>query len=241
MLKCIYAHTAAGPTYPPYVNFSCGPDGDQVSVTLRDAPQLVQTENGGHFEPGHTSATMLTREQALDLADSITKHYREVDGIEGESLRCQVSRLAEFIISAFEGEPSESAGAIDTAIRLLGDYAATLKVHKIIRENLDRESAARIAAGLRKGQAKHIMGETQDVTTATAFVNAGTKARAITEEEIAAQPQKPPLGPIPADIAAELAARDDGSNEPASHSAPLGAMDVVGPQPGGDETFGSPR
>ena len=43
---------------------------------------------------------------------------------EGESLESQVDRLANFIIQNIPGEPSQSQGAIDTAIRLLNPVAA---------------------------------------------------------------------------------------------------------------------
>jgi hypothetical protein len=38
-----------------------------------------------------------------------------------ESLESQVQRLADFIVEFVPGEPSQSEGAIDTAIRLLTD------------------------------------------------------------------------------------------------------------------------
>lgn len=41
-------------------------------------------------------------------------------------LDSQVQRLATFITDWIPGEPSESGGAIDTAIRLLSDYVSAL-------------------------------------------------------------------------------------------------------------------
>lgn len=41
-----------------------------------------------------------------------------------ESAEDQIKRLAEFIAENVPGEPSESEGAVDTAIRLLARYTA---------------------------------------------------------------------------------------------------------------------
>jgi hypothetical protein len=41
------------------------------------------------------------------------------EGAMAESLESQVDRLAKFIMDQIPGEPSQSEGAIDTAIRLL--------------------------------------------------------------------------------------------------------------------------
>jgi hypothetical protein len=146
-----------------------------------------------------------------------------------DPLSAQVTRLAEFILKTFEGEPSENAGAVDTAIRLLGDYAAVQKARKSIEENRAAESRNLIATGLRAGQAHHLDGETALVTRSASFVNAGTTAAPAPDQFD--------------DIAAELAGRVDGGNEPAVVSAPLVARyypdergyDVVSPQPYDDK------
>lgn len=44
----------------------------------------------------------------------------------GESLRSQVDRLAAYILSDVPGEPSQSQGAIDTAIRVMGQSRSVL-------------------------------------------------------------------------------------------------------------------
>lgn len=46
---------------------------------------------------------------------------QEGTGMKAEPLTDQVERLAEFIQECIPGEPSQSQGAIDTAIRLLAD------------------------------------------------------------------------------------------------------------------------
>lgn len=48
-----------------------------------------------------------------------------------ESLESQVDRLARFIMGEIPGEPSQSQGAVDTAIRLLRDY------QRVLAENED--------------------------------------------------------------------------------------------------------
>jgi len=290
-MKFVYAHTGFSSTYPSYISVQAQGDATcGLKVIVRDHARMVETENGSHWDSGHTAETLLSPEHAMDLAKSIIHHYAPgtvfgypvakpgedgigeenrrrffpddhiagethrvyeetesvgelshtrrliIDSVDAEPLNAQIARLASFIMTNFPGEPSGelNEGAVDVAIRLLGDHAALLKVKKHIEDVAAGHSVDLIAEGLRKGQARHILGETQDVTTTHLFVDAGTHARPMTEaEEDAwyAEHQKPPLGPVPADIAAELAARDDGTNEPAVHSAPLGSIDVVGPQP----------
>ena len=43
--------------------------------------------------------------------------------IKRETAQEQVDRLSEFILAEVEGEPSESQGAVDTAIRLLREHS----------------------------------------------------------------------------------------------------------------------
>lgn len=84
MLKCIYAQSAPAGTHPPYVNVSAivgDPGNDGIRIIVRDEPQQEHTENGSHLHPGHTSTVVITREQALDLADSIREHYGEEDAV----------------------------------------------------------------------------------------------------------------------------------------------------------------
>lgn len=144
-----------------------------------------------------------------------------------DPLSAQVARLAEFILKTFEGEPSENAGAVDTAIRLLGDYAAVQKARKSIEENRAAESRNLIATGLRAGQAHHLDGETALVTRSASFVNAGTTAAP---------------GSDSFDTVVDVG-QPAGGNEPAVVSAPLVARyypdergyDVVSPQPYDDK------
>lgn len=160
---------------------------------------------------------------------------------DGEPLNAQVARLAGFILQNFDGEPSENAGAIDTAIRLLGDYAALLNIRKVLDDSKERASRAKIAEGLRAGQAEHSDLEGADHTYQPfGFVAVGEHASHL-ETRDPFEAVKPPLV-IPA-------AHPDGGNEPAKSSLPLGAQvfpderaysapprndgafDVVSPQP----------
>lgn len=245
MMKNIYAHTALTPQFPSYINVSAVPDSDELRVIVRGPAVLVETENGGHYDCGHSSETLLTREHAMDLARSVTKHYAErpitldpngdhgigadlrarffpddAAPVEGhrvyeetdtigavshtrrliidsmhDPIKGQIARLAEFILTTFEGEPSGdlNEGAVDVAIRLLGDYAAVQKARKFIEENRDAESRNRIASGLRQGRAELNTGDTQNVVV-------------------------PPPGEI-VDVA-----HAGGLNEPAVASAPLGSL-----------------
>jgi hypothetical protein len=86
MLKLIYAQTPATPPtgYPPYLNVSGivgDPENDGIRVIVRDEAHLEHTENGAYYAAGHTSTVVITREQALDLADSIREHYGEEDSV----------------------------------------------------------------------------------------------------------------------------------------------------------------
>jgi hypothetical protein len=86
MLKVIYAQTPAAPfvPYPPYLNVSGivgDPTNDGVRIIVRDDAYVQHTENGAHYVAGHTSTVIITREQALDLADSIREHYGEEDAV----------------------------------------------------------------------------------------------------------------------------------------------------------------
>ncbi len=250
MLKLIYAHTASTPSFPSYVNVSQIVGVDTLKVVVRDHARIVEHENGAHFDAGHTSESLLTKEHALDLANAIIKHYAEEpvnkshqdhahvedDGI-GADLRArffpddnlphthsvyeetdtvgevshtrrlildsiedplsqQVARLASFILTNFLDEvtsdEAEGVGAVDVAIRLLGDFAALRRARirmTAYKEDIGRD---RIAAGLRAGQAE-------------------------LDSEM-------PEGIVEV-------AHPDGANEPARASAPLGAFDVVTPQP----------
>jgi 7-cyano-7-deazaguanine synthase in queuosine biosynthesis len=45
---------------------------------------------------------------------------------QSDALEQQVARLGEMIVAEIPGEPSQSEGAVDTAIRLLRQYVACL-------------------------------------------------------------------------------------------------------------------
>lgn len=153
-----------------------------------------------------------------------------ISSMHDDPLPAQVARLAGFILATFEGEPSENEGAIDTAIRLLGDYASVQTARKFIEENRAAESRSLIERGLRAGQAERVEGETEYLTCAPSFVNAGTTAAP---------------GSDNFDTVVD-AAQPTGSNVRSAYSAPLGRLadaraasatsgfDVVSPQPSDD-------
>jgi len=81
MLKVIYAQREAG-QHAPYVNVSGivgDPANDGVRIIVRDAAIVEHTENGAHYVPGFVATVVISKEQALDLADSIREHYGEED------------------------------------------------------------------------------------------------------------------------------------------------------------------
>jgi hypothetical protein len=82
MLKVIYAQSGPAGSHPPYVNVSGivgDPNNDGIRIIVRDDAHVEHTENGAHYAPGHTSTVVISKEQALDLADSIREHYGEED------------------------------------------------------------------------------------------------------------------------------------------------------------------
>ena len=69
-------------------------------------------------EPAHSH-----KEMAADLAESIANALRSHAEVIGGAI---VAPLASFILEHVPGEPSQDAGAIDTAIRLLSERSAWL-------------------------------------------------------------------------------------------------------------------
>ena len=54
--------------------------------------------------------------------------------IDGEKLQEQIDRLANYILANVEGEPSQSEGAVDCAIRVLGSFRADLETARAERQ-----------------------------------------------------------------------------------------------------------
>jgi hypothetical protein len=65
-------------------------------------------------------------EDASDAVDSalgwINRHYTSRE--EYAALKAQIDRLAVFIMDEVPGEPSQSQGAVDTAIRIIKEYTS---------------------------------------------------------------------------------------------------------------------
>lgn len=93
-------------------------------AAMRVALELVMSvvdESAHDSESSYASRLTSIREVAADaLASSPGTAPAH------EALSSQVDRLARFIMEEIAGEPSQSEGAIDTAIRLLSDRAAWL-------------------------------------------------------------------------------------------------------------------
>lgn len=66
-----------------------------------------------------------------------------------ESAEDQIKRLADFIMENVPGEPSESEGAVDTAIRLLARYTSQPEPLRALGD-LAPEESERFAAAIRK-------------------------------------------------------------------------------------------
>lgn len=58
-----------------------------------------------------------------------------------ETLKSQVDRLAKFIVAEIPGEPSQSEGAVDTAIRLLRTQQADLTSHEETIRRVEQANA----------------------------------------------------------------------------------------------------
>ncbi len=221
--ETIFAWTAPGSTFPQFVNVKGG-EGDTIKMMVREHAVPIHGENGGHYAAGHTVDVEMHRDEAVELAFAILKNFSggiiQEDGrtiIEhteavgevsstrriivetafGEPLHTQVARLASTILEEFDSEPSEDAGAVDTAIRLLRGYARLIRDSRYALLHTPRlkwhggnEATQKISAGLRAGQAERVEGETADETLTTQFVDAGTKAVPVPEEKIIAAMRK---------------------------------------------------
>ncbi len=199
-MRAAYFDNHVTAEYPSDVRFNAIPHSDSLLVRLRGAAKLVETEGGSHFENGHWEETCVTKEQALDLAHEIIKHYDADSFLErlaaDSFLGEQIERLAAAIMTMFDDEPSENAGAVDTAIRLLGDYAALLHAKQKLDEGKAQAARALIAAGIRKGQTEQSRLDTPGHADTT----------------------------VPGSVL-DVAFRD-GSNEPSLVSSPLGGQHV---------------
>lgn len=163
--------------------------------------------------PGETSRVYEETERVGEISQT---RRLIIESVGSPSLTEQTAKLAIFIMTNFEGEPSGelNEGAIDVAIRLLGDYAAIQHARKMIEDSKGQDSIDKIALGLRSGQGDHdILGETEHTTRSGSFVDAGTKAVSVPYEEL---------------VRLEEAALPSGANTPAAVSAPLG---VIGREP----------
>lgn len=89
-----------------------------------------------------------------------------------EALSSQVDRLARFIVENIPGEPSHSEGAIDTAIRLLGQHTAELAAVRVMLERTQK------AARHWHDQANIVLGFTEDVVSNDADPCAAWRATA---------------------------------------------------------------
>lgn len=127
----------------------------------------------------HAVRTVVEEETKVGEISSVRRLI--VDSIESEPLATQVVRLAQFIIENFESEPETSDGAVDTAIRLLGNYARIEKRRRNTLAKMEKEATDKIARGLGDGQDRHVRHETQDETLSTEFVSVGTQAKPVSD------------------------------------------------------------
>lgn len=77
MMKCTYAHADISPMFPSYVSVSSAPGSEDLVVKVRGVARQESTENGGYLTIGHSEESLLAKENALDLARTIVKHYVE--------------------------------------------------------------------------------------------------------------------------------------------------------------------
>lgn len=89
-----------------------------------------------------------------------------------EALEAQIDRLASFIMHCIEGEPSQSQGAVDTAIRIMTEQATTIGKQLAKIERL-REAL----------KVTHNLAVTYAVGSGTLFYEAMAEARAALEKK----------------------------------------------------------
>lgn len=110
--------------------FKCYQAAETTNVVLGDADLSMPAEAPPAVviisrEVGNPRARALMRLCAAVLNGDELEAQRELDAIHGESpcaretAEQQIERLADFILAEVPGEPSQSQGAVDTAIRLL--------------------------------------------------------------------------------------------------------------------------
>ncbi len=73
------------------------------------------------------------KEEEASYAIHVPADGRKVEYGTVESLESQVGRLASFIMEKVPGEPSRSEGAIDTAIRIIGNFLRSAPVKHVLR------------------------------------------------------------------------------------------------------------
>ena len=86
---------------------------------------------------GYDEGRRRLRAESLERAAALEAQDEKPDGLDD-----QIDRLAKFIMAEIPGEPSQSQGAVDTAIRIMADLNSRLAA----AEQADREADSIIAA-----------------------------------------------------------------------------------------------
>ena len=84
---------------------------------------LLELKNKGNPENNPTEKEIeLGKAQGWAWNNCVDRAYELVEQLEEPEAYSQIEKLANFIMSEVEGEPSQSQGAVDTAIRIIKSY-----------------------------------------------------------------------------------------------------------------------
>ncbi len=118
-----------------------------------------------------------------------------------EPLDMQVARLAEWIVTNVPGEPSRSEGAIDTALRLLGNWQQLLDDASREADRADRaeEEAGKLRQELAREQAGRADADRVAASRQAALLDAYAERDTARREAADTVPHAPTLRPIEED------------------------------------------
>ena len=82
--------------------------------------EVLELKNNGNAEANQTEAEReIGRLQKWAWNNCVDRVYELISQLDEPEVNSQINKLANFIMSEVEGEPSQSQGAVDTAIRII--------------------------------------------------------------------------------------------------------------------------
>ena len=85
--------------------------------------EVLELKNNGNVEANQTETEReIGRLQKWAWNNCVDRVYELINQLDEPEVNSQIDKLANFIMSEVEGEPSQSQGAVDTAIRIIKSY-----------------------------------------------------------------------------------------------------------------------